>query len=64
MSAPMSLFERYLSVWVLLCIVAGISLGYVAPSVFQTIGEAFFHGLAGLVVYSRSVCRLVASGAD
>jgi len=38
MSAPMSLFERYLSVWVLLCIVAGISLGYVAPSVFQTIG--------------------------
>ena len=34
----MSLFERYLSVWVLLCIVAGISLGYVAPSVFQTIG--------------------------
>jgi len=25
-------------VWVLLCIVAGISLGYVAPSVFQTIG--------------------------
>jgi ACR3 family arsenite transporter len=35
----MSLFERYLSVWVLLCIVAGISLGHLFPSAFQTIGD-------------------------
>lgn len=36
--APMSLFERYLSVWVFLCIVVGIALGQWFPSVFQTIG--------------------------
>jgi ACR3 family arsenite efflux pump ArsB len=26
--APMSVFERYLTVWVFLCIVAGIALGH------------------------------------
>ena len=33
----MSLFERYLTVWVLLCIVAGIALGQVMPAVFAAI---------------------------
>ncbi len=33
----MSLFERYLTVWVLLCIVAGIALGKVAPEVAQAL---------------------------
>lgn len=37
--APMSVFERYLTVWVFLCIVAGIVAGQVAPSVFQSIGH-------------------------
>ncbi|BAN28074.1 ACR3 family arsenite efflux transporter [Caballeronia insecticola] len=32
-------FERYLTVWVALCIVAGIALGQVLPSVFQAIGR-------------------------
>ncbi|WP_296651548.1 ACR3 family arsenite efflux transporter [Paraburkholderia sp.] len=32
-------FERYLTVWVALCIVAGIVLGQVLPEVFQTIGR-------------------------
>jgi ACR3 family arsenite transporter len=36
----MSTFERYLTVWVALCIVAGIGLGYVFPSFFQAIGSA------------------------
>ena len=36
----MSSFERYLSVWVALCIVAGVSLGYFLPGVFQVIGSA------------------------
>ena len=31
----MSAFERYLSVWVALCIVAGIVLGQLAPGVFE-----------------------------
>ena len=35
----MSVFERYLTVWVLLCIVAGIALGQLAPGVFQAIGR-------------------------
>lgn len=35
--SPMGLFERYLSLWVGLCIVAGVGLGAVAPGVFQFI---------------------------
>jgi len=34
----MSLFERYLTVWVFLCIVIGIALGQFFPSVIQMIG--------------------------
>ena len=37
--APMSVFERYLTVWVFLCIVAGIGLGQLLPGVFQAIGR-------------------------
>ncbi|MBS0250810.1 MAG: ACR3 family arsenite efflux transporter [Proteobacteria bacterium] len=36
----MSGFERYLTLWVGLCIVAGIALGQVFPAVFQSIGAA------------------------
>ncbi|BCB17167.1 ACR3 family arsenite efflux transporter [Bosea sp. ANAM02] len=36
----MSTFERYLTVWVALCIVVGIALGHVMPGVFQAIGSA------------------------
>ena len=36
--APMSVFERYLTVWVFLCIILGIVLGQFLPSLFQTIG--------------------------
>ena len=36
----MSTFERYLTVWVALCIVAGVALGHVMPGVFQAIGNA------------------------
>ena len=37
--APMSVFERYLTVWVFLCIVAGVLLGQALPGVFQAIGR-------------------------
>ncbi len=40
--APMSAFERYLTVWVLLCIVAGITLGKLFPGPFQGIGRMEF----------------------
>jgi ACR3 family arsenite transporter len=36
----MSIFERYLTLWVALCIVAGIALGQVMPGVFHAIGSA------------------------
>jgi arsenite transporter len=36
----MSTFERYLTVWVALCIVAGVALGHFLPGVFHVIGAA------------------------
>ena len=36
----MSTFERYLTVWVALCIVVGIALGHFFPAVFHVIGAA------------------------
>ena len=38
-NAPMSVFERYLTVWVFLCIVAGIALGQFLPAPFQALGK-------------------------
>jgi arsenite transporter len=36
----MTLFERYLTAWVALCMVAGVLLGHLFPAVFQAIGAA------------------------
>jgi ACR3 family arsenite transporter len=36
----MSTFERFLTVWVALCIIAGIALGQMMPGVFRAIGDA------------------------
>ncbi len=38
-SAGMGVFERYLTLWVFLCILAGISLGHWFPTLFQTLGH-------------------------
>lgn len=35
----MNLFERYLTVWVGLCIVAGVALGHVFTPLFEAIGR-------------------------
>ena len=35
----LSIFERYLTVWVLLCIVGGIILGKIAPDAAATLNE-------------------------
>ena len=39
-AAGLGMFERYLSVWVALCIIAGIALGHLFPGPFQAIGAA------------------------
>jgi arsenite transporter len=36
----MSIFERYLTLWVALCIVAGVALGQFAPGLLHAIGRA------------------------
>jgi ACR3 family arsenite transporter len=36
----MSTFERYLTLWVALCIAVGVALGHFLPDVFQAIGSA------------------------
>ncbi|MDO9635183.1 MAG: ACR3 family arsenite efflux transporter [Paludibacter sp.] len=38
-SAKMSFFDRYLSLWVALCIVAGIAIGKLLPVVPETLGK-------------------------
>jgi ACR3 family arsenite transporter len=35
--SPLGFFERYLSLWVALCIAAGVGLGVAVPPIFQTI---------------------------
>jgi ACR3 family arsenite transporter len=37
--AQMSVFERYLTVWVFACILAGIAVGQLWPGLFQTVGR-------------------------
>ena len=37
--APMSFFERWLTLWVFLCILAGIGLGQFFPAAFQALGR-------------------------
>ncbi len=52
-----SLFERYLSVWVLLCIVGGILLGKIAPGVAQALdGMAISVNGAPVVSIPIAVC--------
>lgn len=38
-TSPLGLFERYLSVWVGLCILAGVGLGFVLPGLFQAVAQ-------------------------
>jgi len=37
--APLSVFERYLTLWVFICIVAGIFVGQLLPGVSQAVGR-------------------------
>jgi ACR3 family arsenite transporter len=60
--APIGFFERYLSVWVLLCIVTGIALGQWFPGLFQVIGRmqvARVNIPVGLLIWVMIVPMLV-----
>jgi arsenite transporter len=46
---PMGLFERYLSIWVAICIVAGVGLGVLFPDLFELIA-GFEYASVNLVV--------------
>lgn len=46
---PIGFFERYLSVWVALCIAAGIGLGSLFPRLFQTMAS-FEYGSVNFIV--------------
>ncbi len=61
-AAPIGTFERYLTLWVLLCIVAGIVLGQLAPNVFQSIGRmeiAKVNLPVGLLIWAMIVPMLL-----
>jgi arsenite transporter len=38
-AAEMGIFERYLSLWVFICIIIGVSLGHLFPPLFHFMGE-------------------------
>ncbi len=53
----LGLFEKYLSVWVILCILAGIVLGKVAPGVAKYLdGLAIYVGEAPVVSIPIAIC--------
>ena len=60
--APLSVFERYLTVWVFLCIVAGVLLGQALPGVFQAIGRMEYAQVnlpVGLLIWVMIIPMLV-----
>lgn len=58
----MNIFERYLTVWVFLCIVVGIAFGQMAPGVFQAVGRmeiAHVNLPVGLLIWVMVIPMLV-----
>jgi ACR3 family arsenite transporter len=58
----MSIFERWLTLWVFLCIVTGIALGQWLPAVFRTIGAMEFARVnlpVGLLIWVMIIPMLV-----
>jgi ACR3 family arsenite transporter len=54
---PMGVFERFLTVWVALCIIGGIVLGKIAPGVAQTLDRmAIYVGDAPVVSIPIALC--------
>ncbi|PPC84089.1 MAG: arsenical-resistance protein [Methylotenera sp.] len=61
-NASMSIFERYLTLWVAICIVTGIALGQLLPDLFQTIGKLEYAQVnlpVGLLIWVMIIPMLV-----
>ncbi len=61
-NASMSIFERYLTLWVAICIVTGIGLGQLLPDLFQTIGKLEYAQVnlpVGLLIWVMIIPMLV-----
>jgi len=60
--AVMSVFERWLSLWVALCILVGIALGQLFPAPFQFLGKlevARVNLPVGLLIWAMIVPMLI-----
>ncbi len=60
--SSMSIFERYLTLWVGLCIITGIILGQLFPALFQAIGNIEFARVnlpVGLLIWVMIIPMLV-----
>ena len=60
--APLSFFERYLTAWVALCIVAGILLGQTFPAVFKVISALEFANVnlpVGILIWIMIIPMLI-----
>lgn len=58
----MSIFERYLTLWVSICILTGIALGQFLPGLFQTIGKLEYAQVnlpVGLLIWIMIIPMLV-----
>jgi ACR3 family arsenite transporter len=58
----MNVFERFLTVWVFLCIVVGIALGQLFPNLFQAIGSMEFAQVnlpVGLLIWVMVIPMLI-----
>ena len=56
-NAGISFFQRYLTVWVFLCMVAGVLLGYIAPALPATLDQFTYARV-------KSICVLLANGQE
>jgi len=59
---PLGLFERYLTLWVALCIIAGVALGQFAPGLSQALGRmeiAHVNLPVGILIWAMIVPMLV-----
>lgn len=60
--APLSVFERYLTLWVGICILVGIALGQLFPSLFQAVGRMEFAQVnlpVGLLIWVMIIPMLI-----